>query len=182
MAKKQVTIASPIPTLSSWEEVNSSLKQLASLTVQLRELENKKTELISEITSKFDSDAAPLHSEMETLNASITEFALAHKEQFMKERTKELSHGTISMRVSSSVKVVSKAICLKALKALGMQDYIIVKEEPNKDMLKALDDVTLAKVSCEKKVVDNITITPKIEEILPVENEKQGQSKKAKEE
>lgn len=183
MAKKQVTIASQVPALASWEEVNSALKRLAALTVQWRELENKKTELISEITSKFDSDAAPLHAEMETLNASISEFALANKDQFMKERTKELSHGTISMRVSTSVKVVSKAICLRALKALGMEDYIIVKEEPNKEMLKALDDVTLAKVSCEKKVVDNITITPKIEEIIPVESaEMPIQSKQAKEE
>ncbi len=153
------------PELKNWDEVNASLKRLAELTCQKRDLENKMTELVSEITAKFNTDAAPLLSEMEALESSIAGYATAHKDEFTKERTKELPHGTISFRVSTSVKVISKAICLKALKALGMQDFINVKEEPNKDMLKTLDDINLAKVACEKKVVDNITIVPKIEEL-----------------
>ncbi len=156
------------PELKSWDEVNSSLKRLGELTCQKRDLENKMTELVSDITAKFNTDAAPLLSEMEALQASISAYATDHKDEFTKERTKELPHGSISFRVSSSVKVISKAICLKALKALGMSDFISVKEEPNKDMLKTLDDIQLAKVACEKKVVDNITITPKIEEITPL--------------
>lgn len=163
MKKKQTKPAAP--ELKNWDEVNSSLKRLAELTCQKRDLENKMTELVSEITAKFNTDAAPLLSEMEALESSISSYATAHKDEFTKERTKELPHGTISFRVSTSVKVISKAICLKALKALGMMDFINVKEEPNKDMLKTLDDIALAKVACEKKVVDNITISPKIEEI-----------------
>lgn len=167
--KKQIQNPSPkAPELASWEEVNTSLKRLAELEIGKRELENKKTELISQITVKFDADAAPLLLEMEQVNTSIMSFAEAHKDEFAKDRTKELSHGTISMRVSTAVKVISKAICLKALKGLGMLDYILVKEEPNKEMLKTLDDTQLAKVCCEKKVVDNITITPKIEAITPL--------------
>lgn len=64
------------------------------------------------------------------------------------------------------VKILSKAACLRALKALNMFDYIKVTENPNKEMLSVLSDVELAKVSCEKKTQDNITIAPKIEEIL----------------
>ena len=48
---------------------------------------------------------------------------------------------------------------------MGMHDFINVKETPNKDMLASLSDVELAKLSCEKKIVDNISIKPKIEEI-----------------
>ena len=168
MPKKQLNRTPAAPDLASWEEVNASLKRLGELEISKRELENKKTELISQITAKFDADAAPLLLEMEQLNGSILGFAEAHKDEFVKDRTKELSHGTISMRVSTAVKVISKAICLKALKGLGMLDFILVKEEPNKEMLKTLDDIQLAKVACEKKVVDNITITPKIEEITPL--------------
>jgi len=166
--KKQLNRTSAVPDLASWEEVNNGLKRLGELEISKRELENKKTELISQITAKFDADAAPLLLEMEQINGSILGFAEAHKDEFVKDRTKELSHGTISMRVSTAVKVISKAICLKALKGLGMLDFILVKEEPNKEMLKTLDDIQLAKVACEKKVVDNITITPKIEEITPL--------------
>lgn len=168
MAKKQLNTTPQTPELASWEEVNSAFKRLGELEIGKRELENKKTELISQITAKFDADAAPLLLEMEQVTGSIMSFAEAHKDEFAKERTKELSHGTISMRISTSVKVISKAICLKALKGLGMLDFILVKEEPNKEMLKTLDNTQLAKVCCEKKVVDNITITPNIETITPL--------------
>ncbi len=164
MAKKQETIA-PV-AISTWEEVNKHLKSLAELTVQKRELENKKTELIAEITAKFDSEAAPVLDEMKRIEDEILEYVTSHKDEFVKNRTKELSHGTISMRVSTSVKILSKAACLRALKALNMFDYIKVTENPNKEMLSVLSDVELAKVSCEKKTQDNITIAPKIEEIL----------------
>lgn len=164
MAKKQINPA-PKKSLAGWDDVNSTLKRLGELSIGIRELENKKTELISEITAKFDADAAPLLSEIRSLEDSILQYCEEHKDEFIKERSKELSHGTISMRVSTSVKIISKAICLKVLKSMGMQDYIKVKEEPNKDMLKTLSDIDLAKLSCERKTVDNITISPKIEEI-----------------
>lgn len=165
MAKKQLNLPAT-PNLSGWNDVNSALKRMGELTIGIRELENKKTELISEITSKFDSDAAPLITEIKSLENSILQYCDSHKDEFIKERTKELSHGSISMRVSTSVKIISKAICLKVLKSMGMHDYIKVKEEPNKDMLKTLPDIDLAKLSCERKTVDNITIVPKIEEII----------------
>jgi phage host-nuclease inhibitor protein Gam len=164
MAKKQERIA-PV-ALSGWDEVNKHLMSLAELTVQKRGLENKKTELIAEITAKFDSEAAPVLDEMKRLENEILEYVTSHKDEFAKTRTKELSHGTISMRVSTSVKVLSKAACIRALESLNMHDYIKVTKNPNKEMLSVLSDVELARVSCEKKVVDNITIAPKIEEIL----------------
>lgn len=165
MAKNQIHLSDQAPDLKSWDAVNNSLARLGELEVKKRELENKKTELISEITTKFDADAAPVLSEMKQINDSILEYATAHKDEFIKERTKELSHGSISMRVSTSVKVISKAICLKVLKSMGMQDFIKTTETPNKDMLKTLSDLELAKLSCQKQTVDNISITPKIEEI-----------------
>jgi phage host-nuclease inhibitor protein Gam len=164
--------------LKDWKDVNNQLKKLADLTVQKRDLENKKTELIREITVKYDNEAAPIISEMDIIQKSIEAFTLEHKEEFVKSRTKELSHGTISLRVSTSIKVISKSICLRALHAMGMDEFIIKKEEPNKDMLRTLDDITLAKVACEKKTVDNISIEPKIEEINP---ESPIESPKAKE-
>ena len=47
-------------------------------------------------------------------------------------------------------------------RSLNMHEYIKVTKNPNKEMLSVLSDVELARVSCEKKVTDNITIAPKI--------------------
>lgn len=163
MTTKEKTAATP---LNNWDEVNLALKRMGELTIQIRELENKKTELISDITTKFDADAAPVLSELKALNKLVEGFAIDHKDEFIDKRTKELSHGSISMRVSTSVKIISKAICLKVLKAMGKHDFIKTKEDPNKDMLVTLSDIELAKLSCEKVSKDNVTIEPKIEEII----------------
>lgn len=164
MAKKQNTVASEV-TIKSWDDVNNNLKSLGELTVQKRTMENKKTELVADITAKFDADAAPVLKEMKRIENDIFNFVLSKKDEFVKSRTKELSHGTISMRVSTSVKILSKTVCVKALKSLNMGDYIKTTENPNKDMLSTLSDTELAKVACEKKTVDNVTILPKIQEI-----------------
>lgn len=152
---------------SGWEEVNGALQRLGELTVQKRDLENKKTEQISAITATFDAKAAPVLTELQEIEHSIEAHVLQNKHEFVQVRSRELSHGTISLRVSKSVKVLSKTACLKALKSTGMQDYIIVKEEPNKEMLQTLTDTELARLSCERKVTDNISIEPKIETLLP---------------
>ncbi len=151
---------------AGWDDVNAALQQMASLTVDKRELENRKTEQIREITAGFDAKAAPILAELDSLEAAITAFVQQNKHEFAKVRTRVLSHGTISLRVSKSVKVLSKTACLKALESAGMQSFIIVKKEPNKEMLQDLTDTELARLSCERKVTDNITIEPRIEEIL----------------
>lgn len=173
--KKTKTQATSINT---WEEANLALKRMGELTVQKRNLENKKTELISDITAKFDTDAAPVLSELKALEKQINTFAIDHKDEFVDKRAKELSHGTISMRVSTSIRIISKAICLKVLKAMDMQDYIKTSENPNKDMLKTLSDIELAKLSCERKTKDNVTIEPKIEEIITPQKTTKKEAKK----
>lgn len=161
--KKQPT--APSTTLKSWEEVNLSLRRLSDLTLQKRELENSLTDQINSITQEHNTIATPVLQEIDSLNQDIEAYVLLHKDEFTKDRTKVFSYGSISCRVSKAVRVISKQVCLKALKSLGMDAYINIKEEPNKDMLKTLSDVDLAKVACEFKVTDNITIEPYIEEI-----------------
>ncbi|HRY83102.1 MAG TPA: host-nuclease inhibitor Gam family protein [Candidatus Cloacimonadota bacterium] len=165
--KKEPT--NPITSLKSWEEVNLALKSLADLTIQKRELENAITEEVNAITERHLQVSAPLIEAINKITADVEAYVLLHKEEFVTNRTKELSYGSISCRVSKAVKVISKQICLKALKALGMEAYINVKEEPNKDMLKTLSDVELAKVGCEFKVTDNVSIEPYLEELAPRE-------------
>lgn len=156
------------PNLSSWEDVNYALKNLGKLTVAKRELENSITEQVNAITASFEAKTAPILSEIAELTQSIEAFVTEHKDEFTDTRTKEFSYGTISCRVSKAVKILSTAVCLKSLKAMGMTAYISVKETPNKDMLKTLSDTELAKVACEFKVTDNISIEPYIEELLPI--------------
>ncbi len=157
----------PATSLKSWEEVNLALKALANLTIQKRELENSITEEVNSVMARHQAISAPVLDQIDHLQQDIEAYVLLHKDEFVKDRTKEFSYGTISCRVSRAVKVVSKQICLKALKSLGMDSYIIVKEEPNKEMLKTLSDIELAKVACEFKVTDNISIEPYLEELKP---------------
>ncbi len=153
------------PILTSWDEVNLALRTLGNLTIRKRELENSLTEKKNAIQAEHDLVAKPVLDELTTVMKAIEAFVLDHKDEFVDSRTKEFSHGTISCRVSKSIRVLSKDVCLKALKAAKMQDFINVKEDPNKEMLKTLTDIQLAKVGCSLTVKDNISIEPFIEEI-----------------
>jgi phage host-nuclease inhibitor protein Gam len=59
--------------------------------------------------------------------------------------------------------IKSKEACLAALKALKMTDYIRIKEEPDKEAMVDLDQVTLAKVGASVKVEDKLRIEPNLE-------------------
>ncbi len=151
--------------LTSWDEVNLALRTLGDLTMRKRELENSLTEKKNAIQAEHDLVAKPVLDELTAVHKTIEAFVLEHKDEFVDSRTKEFSHGTISCRVSKSVRVLSKEVCLKALKAAKMMDFIKIKEDPNKDMLKTLTDVQLAKVGCSLTVKDNISIEPFLEEL-----------------
>ncbi|MDP3115072.1 MAG: host-nuclease inhibitor Gam family protein [Candidatus Cloacimonadaceae bacterium] len=150
-----------------WEDVNLALKTLGERTVCKRELENRITEEVNAITAKYQAQTAAVIADIDAITSDIEKYVIEHKDEFAENRSKDFSYGSISCRVSKAVRIISKSVCLKALKALAMTEYIIVKEDPNKEMLKTLSDIELAKVACEFKVTDNISIEPYIEDLTP---------------
>lgn len=160
MAKKQ----SPYKC-ASWEEANAFLLQIGKNQIQIKQLEADMNSKINEIKLEFDQKAKGVKSESDNLELAITQFAENCKDEFLKTRHKELSFGIVAYKITEKLTIRSLQACVNSLKQLGLQEYLRIKEEPNKDKLKELDASTLAKIGVSLKKEDKIRVEPAFEKI-----------------
>jgi phage host-nuclease inhibitor protein Gam len=155
--------------VTNWEEVDSTLKRLAEITVAVAKINGDATIRMNEIKLEAANKAAPLQVEKEALERQIELFCEANKAEFADKRSKELNFGTVGYRVSTSVPIPrdKKKVeaLIKSIKAFGLKDCIAYEEKPDKEALKELDDTTLTKLGLKRKVEDNFRIEPRIEEV-----------------
>lgn len=152
--------------METWDEVNKALGEMARLRVRIDDAEVVMNDAFNKAKEKADRIITPLQTKYEDLEAQMEAFALAHKAEFAKRRTRRLFFGAVSYRVSTKIVIsVGKGICLATLAALGLTDYIRVKQEPDLEAMNAMDDVTLAKVGAKRVPDDRCTVKPDIEKI-----------------
>lgn len=160
MAKKQSSYQ-----CASWEEVNAFLLQIGKNQINTQKLEADMNSKINEIKLEFDLKAKGFKAESNDLELAITKFAENCKDEFLKTRHKELAFGIVAYKVTEKLTIRSVMACVNSLKQLGLQEYLRIKEEPNKDKLKELDSSTLAKIGVSLKKEDKIRVEPAFEKI-----------------
>jgi len=148
-----------------WGEIDGALRRMGEIDIRLQKLEGEMTLKLNEIRAEYDTKAEGLKAERKTIEDNISLFADAHKEEFAKVRSKDLTFGVVAFRVVSKVVMKSKAATLAAMKALGLNQYIRITEEPDKEAMSGLDAGTLAKVGASLKTEDKLRIEPNIERI-----------------
>jgi len=154
-----------VSDFNDWNEVDSGLRLMGEIDVKLLKLEGDMTLKINEIKAEYDTKAEGLKAQRKAIEENITLFAESRKEEFAKTRSKDLTFGVVAFRIVSKVVVKSKAATLAALKALHLDQYVRVIEEPDKEAMSGLDAGTLAKVGASLKTEDKLRIEPNIERI-----------------
>ncbi len=154
-----------VSNCKDWSEVDSALRRMGEIDIRLQKLEGEMTLKLNEIRAEYDTKAEGLKTERKGIEDNIALFADAHKEEFAKVRSKDLTFGVVAFRVVSKVVMKSKAATLAAMKALGLNQYIRITEEPDKEAMSGLDAGTLAKVGASLKTEDKLRIEPNIERI-----------------
>ena len=148
---------------ANWEDVNLAVRRMGEIDIQVDRLQGEMTLKVNEIKSKYDAKSQGLLAERKEIEKDITLFTDTCKDEFTKTRHKELTFGKVAYKVTSKILIKSKDACLAALKALKMSDYIRIKEEPDKEAMVNLDQITLAKVGASIKVEDKLRIEPNLE-------------------
>ena len=148
-----------------WETVDLALKRLGEIDISLERINGNMTLQINEIKSKAADTAAPLVAERKAIEKEIAAFAKEHKDAFAKTRSRELTFGTIAFRVVKRLVIPSKKAVLAAMKALNLNAYIRVKEEPDKEAMMGLDEATLARIGVTRKIEDKLRIEPNLEKV-----------------
>lgn len=156
---------STIPVIGSWEDVNLWLKRLGELQIQTDELEGRMTLEINAIKDAYAPLYAGIAEEKKVIETAIAGFVEQNKQDFLKVRTKTFDFGVVAMRVTRKIVIRNVKAVIAAIKALGLTQYLRVKEEPDKEALDGLSDQELAKIGVKRVVEDKLRIEPNIERL-----------------
>ncbi|HAZ4235577.1 TPA: host-nuclease inhibitor protein Gam [Escherichia coli] len=173
MAKnaKRIKASAAVWTAQTKDEVIAAIKQLGDLQRELIRTEAKMNDAIGEITAGMSPLIEELKARMKELQSGIQTWCEAHRDELTnggKVKFANLTTGEVQWRNRPpSVNIRGADAVMDFLKRLGLQRFIRVKEEINKDA-----------ILNEKEAVKNIpgiTIKSDIEDfsIIPFEQDVQ---------
>jgi len=150
MSRKRVAKA-----LGSWEEVDEVLQEIGRLDRELGKLEDHQNKIIDRVKAETKINAEPFIKEKKALELELEQFCTARKEEFKTVRSKKLTFGTVSFRLTT--KLTAKKgwdWVLARLKEFEFTDCIRLKEEVDKEAMKTRGPATLDMVGCKLKTED----------------------------
>ena len=156
--------------ITSFAEVDTALKRLCELKVQIAGLNGEVTTKCNEIKESYKSEIERFDSEYKYLEAQITSFCEDNKGEFATKRSKDFTFGKIGYKISKSVKGLPRLKdkvegFINTLKSFKLTECIKYEETIDKDALAELDDATLVKLGLKREVKDNFRIEVKIESL-----------------
>ena len=155
MARKRVIEA---PALKTWEDVNDALRQIAEAQIALGDIESDMQKQIIGAQKVAEEQSKPIKDAQARLEREIKAFVTEHRDEMGKVKSKTLTFGEVSFRLSTSISLprakekLEKII--RNLKARQMTDCIVVKEEISKDALKKYGEDVVAAVGATWKQSD----------------------------
>lgn len=140
--------------LKTFDEVDNYLAKIGEIDRELALIEHAQNETIDALKAETKEKCQPLQQTKSGMELAIKEFCEANRVEFLKNKTRALTFGSVGFRLSSKVIVKRIADTLQALKDLGLKNCIRVKEELDKEAMKNLPVETLAQVGAALKQED----------------------------
>ena len=148
MARKRVE-----NSIKSWQEADEALLLIGRLDREIEAHEAAAQKYIEAIKEDLISASSPGRETKAALEMQLQAFCEARREE-MKGKSRKLNFGTVSFRQSTRIVIRGVAACIEALRSLGLADCIRVKESPDKEKMKDLDDAVLAQVGAKRQPED----------------------------
>ncbi len=148
MARKRVE-----SSIKNWEGADQALLEIGRIDRQVEATEAMAQGMIEGIKEEAVRQVKPLQERKAALELQLQAFAEAHREE-LKGKSRRLNFGTVSFRQSTKIVIRGVKACIDALRNLGLKDYIRVKESPDKEKMKDLDDSILAQVGAKRQPED----------------------------
>jgi len=145
MARKRVENG-----IKTWQEVDEALLVIGQLDRQIEQKEADLQEYIEELKGQTVADVKPLMEQKHALELQLQAFCEAHRDDLGQKKSRQLNFGTVSFRRSTKIVIRGVRTCVELLKGLGLLDCLKVKETPDKERLRELDDTVLVKVGAKR--------------------------------
>lgn len=121
------------------EDAAGDIKTIGDLNREVARLETEMNDKIAEITESYKDKFAPLQERIKTLSNGVQYWSEANRDQITnggKTKTANLVTGEVSWRVRNpSVKVTGVDSVLQNLRIHGLERFIRIKEEINKEAI-----------------------------------------------
>lgn len=163
MARK--TVKTDGTVLTSWAEVDLALAEIGVLTRTVTQLESEQNKAIDQVKAKTKQKAEPSLSRKIALEEALKAFCDGQRSEFIAQKTKYLTFGSVGYRQSTRVMVKKVGDTLSALKDLGMTGHIRIKEDLDKESLRNLDSETLANIGVALRTENVFGYELSVEEI-----------------
>jgi phage host-nuclease inhibitor protein Gam len=153
-----------VKKIESLEDANLTLKEIGLLERELETIDGDAHKQIAEIKTAAVKAGESARKRIADLTALLGAYAEYNRADLFKDKkTVQVSFGIFGYRKSASISV--KKTTLDLLEKLGMDKYIRVKKEPDKEAMAALDDEALAQVDAVRKRKDDFFCEADKEEI-----------------
>lgn len=142
-----------MPLIKNLEDADAVLAQIAALRRNIALIETGMNDDIDAAKARAAGEAEPYKQQIASLEQALCRFAEYNKaELFSRRKSCELTFGSIGFRASSKIRLLSKMTwerVLQTLRDTGLTQCIRVKEEPDKEALKALSPDHLKELGCK---------------------------------
>lgn len=150
--------------LETIEDVDLALKEIGLLERELEVIDAEAHKQISEAKEKAAEKGEPLRKRIAEVSAKIGAFAEYNKDELFKDKKSiELTFGVFGFRKSTCVSV--KKTTVELMQKLGLDSFLRIKTEPDKEKMAELDDETLSQVDAVRKIKDDFFCQPNKEEV-----------------
>ncbi len=161
MAKRVKPVLN-IPTVSSLEEADAMLAQIAARKRELSLLELGLKEDVDALKLKCAEVSEPIKQDIEVLEQALVRFGESRKtELFSRRRSVALNFGILGFRASSAVKPMKKTTWEQVLGFLTdsrdktLAACIRIKREVDREALRQLPPEKLAEAGCRLEQTDS---------------------------
>lgn len=141
-------------SIKDWAGVDAALLCIGQFDREIEKHEADLQKVVEEVKLASIGYVEPLQQRKKALELQIQAFCEGHRDEMGNKKSRELNFGKVSFRISTKIVIRGVKACIDALKSLNLQDFIRVKESPDKDKMKDLDDAVLSQVGAKRQPED----------------------------
>lgn len=162
MAKRIKSDDIPLLKVNNWWHADQLIRDIGNCEAGIQEAEDRARKKIESIKAELAVKAKPVQDMITRRIRSLEAFAVIHKNDFEKQKSKKLNFGILGWRKSTSIRVKKATLELirqvfsKAKAAL----YIHTKESVNKEALAKLTEEQLASVGARRDSKEVFFVEP----------------------
>jgi phage host-nuclease inhibitor protein Gam len=144
MARKAKTFGVNVPVPQSRDEAADAVCRIGEANREIARIEADMNDKISALKSEGEKASEPHKSKVVELTEGLKTWAEAHRDELTgqgRTKTADLGTGKLMWRLRPpSVRIVGVDRVIEAIKAMGLDGFLRVKEEVNKEALLAAPD------------------------------------------